>query len=397
MTFPEIEDWYVPSVTDTGAACEMADYAVGATNGCSRAEVWEDPNSVYVSARNEIDHSVVIGGGEYQAGTYSFSNPAASYRLDTWSDKINTHVVKPASVADAGLDLATLKISQDGAVAAAYGAEWVETWNSLVSRDGMGRPDRGDTADLWAEVDRAERVLAGDPDGDTAALESALAGAIEVGEATDSGQGEIDAALAALTDALEPLLPEAPGKVVLSDDNRQDGLRGGSFTVTANMWWGPNGTEFRLYEDGELVEEVELDDRSPKAQRIAIPVEGRPNGTYRYTCELENAGGVTECAPHTVVVDAASPGVPVLSSDNWDRDGVYTVTANMWWGTNATSWVLTEDGAEVASGELEDGTPAAQQVKVPLTGRTSGSHVYVMTFANALGETASKPLTVRVD
>jgi len=40
--------------------------------------------------------------------------------------------------------------------------------------------------------------------------------------------------------------------------------------------------------------------------------------------------------------------------------------------------------------------PAAQRVRVALTGGTSGSHEYVVEFSNAAGTTASRPLTVRV-
>lgn len=197
MLYPEIDDWYVPRVTETGKDCQKADYAVAATNGCSRATVWEDPNSLYVPARNVVDRSVVIGGGEFKASSVTFANPTATYRLSTWSDRINANLVKPATVADAGLDEESLAFSQDGAVAQAYGSAWVETWNSLVSRDGMGRPERGDTTALWAAVDRAERVLAEEPRG-AAALRQAIARAEAVGYATDSDQASIDKAVAKL-------------------------------------------------------------------------------------------------------------------------------------------------------------------------------------------------------
>ena len=398
ILFPEIEDWYIPRVAETGEECQADDYAVDATNGCSRATVWEDPDSLYVPARVEIDHSVIIGGGEYQPSTAHFADPDVEYTLATWSEAINTNLVQPDSVDAAGFDLGTMQFSTDGAVAESFGAEWVQSWNSLVSPTGdMGRPDRGDATDLWAAVAQAEELLAGEPDGDTAALEEALAEAIEVAGRTDASQAEIDAAHDALQAELEALLPPAPDQPVLSDDNAEDGLRGGSFTITANLWWGQNGTSFRLFEDGELITEVPLADDTPRAQEVTVPIEGRTDGEYTYTCELENAGGVTECDPHTVVVDAAAPAEPVLSHDNWDGDGDYTIAADLWWGTNATSWALTEDGEEIATGELEENTPDAQHVEVPLTGRDSGTWTYVITFSNDLGSTESQPLTVTVD
>jgi hypothetical protein len=140
MVFPEITDWYVPRVTSTGEDCKAAHYAVGATNGCDRATVWEDPDSLYVPARNVIDHSVIIGGGEYRAGSSTFADPDATYRLDTWSDRINTNLSKPASLEAAGLDLATLKFGYRGEVAKTFGRDWVATWNRLVTREDIGLP-----------------------------------------------------------------------------------------------------------------------------------------------------------------------------------------------------------------------------------------------------------------
>ncbi|MGE9349885.1 right-handed parallel beta-helix repeat-containing protein [Isoptericola variabilis] len=138
ILFPEIDDWYVPRVTATGVDCRAADY--GVAEGCDRATVWEDPDSLYVPARNVLDRSVIIGGGEYEFGQSSFADPDATYRLDTWSDRINTNLSKPGSVEAAGLDLATLKFSPRGEVAQTLGRDWVATWNRLVTLDGVGRP-----------------------------------------------------------------------------------------------------------------------------------------------------------------------------------------------------------------------------------------------------------------
>lgn len=398
ILFPEIDDWYVPRAQDSGEICRADNYSTTGTNGCTRATVWENPNSLYVPARNEIDHSVIIGGGEYQGSTAHFSDPTAEYTLSDWSDKINTNLVKPDSVASAGFDLASMQFSGSGDVAASFGTEWVQRWNSLVSPVGeMGRPARGDTTDLWETVDRAEEFLDTDPDVDTSALETALEAAITVGYRTDASQAEIDAARQDLISALDAILPPAPAQAVLSDDNAQDGINGGSYTITANLWWGQNGTTFRLFENGEQIAEIPLEDETPSAQEVSVPIEGRPDGEYTYTCELSNLGGVTPCDPHTVVVDAASPAQPVLSHDNWDGDGAYTISADLWWGTNATSWSLSEDGEEVATGELDAHTPDAQHVEVELTDRSSGVHRYVMTFQNELGSTDSKVLEVEVE
>ena len=133
------------------------------------------------------------------------------------------------------------------------------------------------------------------------------------------------------------------------------------------------------------------------AQVAALQVDGRKNGTYVYTGELVNSKGVTATTSTTVKVVHAAPAVPVVSHDDHDRDGTFTATANLWWGTNATSYRFELDGAVVGAGELAAATPGAQSASVQLTGVAPGEHSLIAVFANANGETASKPvkLTVR--
>ncbi|MEU9593145.1 hypothetical protein AB0D84_25955 [Streptomyces sp. NPDC048193] len=141
ISYPQVARWYVPRVTATGRDCTAADYSTAGTNGCSRATVWDDPDSVYVPSGVEVDHAVVVGGGSgFVETTAAFTQPAAEYGVSRWSDKVNTHVLAAASVADTGLDLGTLKFSGSGAVAGAYGSAWVAEWNRHVTSEGIGRP-----------------------------------------------------------------------------------------------------------------------------------------------------------------------------------------------------------------------------------------------------------------
>jgi hypothetical protein len=189
----------------------------------------------------------------------------------------------------------------------------------------------------------------------------------------------------------------APGKGTLSSTSgRETGLHDGTYAIAMNLWWGENGTVFRLYENGRLVGTKLLAADSPSAQYASVSVTGKPNGRYEYTGELVNSKGVTATTPVTVVVNAANPGSVVLSHDNWDGDGSFTVTGDLWWGTNGTSYTLFENGVAVASGAVKAASPRAQKVSVPLTGRPVGDHVYRMEFANAAGATSSAPITVTV-
>jgi len=189
----------------------------------------------------------------------------------------------------------------------------------------------------------------------------------------------------------------APGRGVLSsDDGWDDGRRDGAFTLTMNLWWGENASLLKVFRDGELIARVPLERATPAAQRATVPITGLGDGTHVFTAELVNSRGATPTAPLTVRVTDAKPGTPALAHDNWSGDGSFTVTANLWWGTNATSYRFREDGVVIAEGELEAASPAAQRATLPVDDRAPGEYVYIVEFANAAGVTTSAPITVRV-
>ena len=189
----------------------------------------------------------------------------------------------------------------------------------------------------------------------------------------------------------------APGKPELSSDSgHAAGLKDGNYSVTMNMWWGNNGSRFKLYENGVLIADRKLTDASPAAQSVKTSVTGKANGTYTYTCELINGFGTTTCKPLAVVITDASPGTPALSHDNWDGDGSYRVTMNMWWGTNATAYRLYENGVLIDSQSLTAASPQAQKAVTILAGRAVGEYKYHCELVNAAGVASSKTLTVHV-
>ncbi|THF73717.1 chitinase N-terminal domain-containing protein [Cohnella fermenti] len=194
-----------------------------------------------------------------------------------------------------------------------------------------------------------------------------------------------------------PLATGAPGKPALSDDNGWDnGLRDGSYKVTMNVWWGNNGTEYKLYENGVLIADESLSDASPNAQSATVAVAGRANGTYVYTCELINVFGSASCDPYTVTVVDANPGKPALSHNNWDGDGNYTISANLWWGTNGSEYKLYENGILIDEQALTEATPGGQHAETAIAGRAAGTYEYKAEWINAAGATVSDTLTVNV-
>jgi levanase len=188
-----------------------------------------------------------------------------------------------------------------------------------------------------------------------------------------------------------------PSRGTLSHDNGWDtGLADGDYNVTMNLYRGENGSTFRLFENGALVATVPLAYGGTAAQQAKVPITGKQNGVYVYTGELVNTKGVTATTSVTVKVTQATPGKPVLSHDNTDGDGRFTLTANMWWGTNATSYRFYEASTVIAEGSLVAATPGPQSATTTVEGAAIGKHTYRVEFINAAGATSSAPMTVTV-
>lgn len=188
-----------------------------------------------------------------------------------------------------------------------------------------------------------------------------------------------------------------PAKAVLSDDNGHDtGLKDGDYTVTMNLWHGSNASQFILLEDGREISRQNLVSVSPAAQQARVQVSGKKNGTYEYHGVLVNAAGSTKTQVLKVKVTDANPGTPVLSAKAGSAPGELTLTTDMWWGTNATSYQLFENGKLVDSQELAAATPSAQRVVTVLSDRKPGTYEYQVKLGNDAGESSSKIRSVRV-
>lgn len=195
----------------------------------------------------------------------------------------------------------------------------------------------------------------------------------------------------------QPNAAAAPGIPTLSDDNGYDtGLRDGDYKVTMNLWWGNNGSEFRLYEDGVLIQTVPLTEATPSMQTASVAIAGKANGVYTYVGELVNASGVSQSEPLRVTVTEASPGKPVLSHDNWDGDGSYRISANLWWGKNAAEYRLYENGVLIDTQALIDASPGMQQAGTDIHDRAPGTYEYYAEWINAAGVTQSDRIQVHV-
>ncbi|WP_158560401.1 Ig-like domain-containing protein [Paenibacillus contaminans] len=189
-----------------------------------------------------------------------------------------------------------------------------------------------------------------------------------------------------------------PGKPSLSDDNGHDtGIMDGDYKVTMNLWWGNNGTIYNLYENDVRIDTQMLTDSSPSAQSTVTSITYRMNGTYRYVAELVNAFGTTRSDVLTVRVTDAAPAKPVLSHDNWDGDGSFQVSMNMWWGTNGSMYRLYENGVLIDTQMLTDRTPQAQSAVTSIHGKQAGVYEYRCELVNNAGTVSSETMIVAVN
>lgn len=211
--------------------------------------------------------------------------------------------------------------------------------------------------------------------------------------------GTSSTAITVESTATEPESPavRAPGTPMLSHNNGfVNGLLGGSYTVSMNMWWGENATSYKLYEDGVLVDSQKLTYNAPWAQFAQTKITGKTNGTYTYVAELANDKGVTRSQTLTVRVTDALPGKGVLSHDNWDVDGSYKVMMNLWWGTNAAEYRLYENDELIDTQSLKASTPLPQFAVTAVKGKASGTYTYRAELVNDAGVTTTNTIKVKV-
>lgn len=93
---------------------------------------------------------------------------------------------------------------------------------------------------------------------------------------------------------------------------------------------------------------------------------------------------------------AGLPGLPKLTHNNWEKKNHYTITMNMWYGNNGTTWRLYENERLILTQELTDNSPAAQTAAVQLKEKEIGRYVYRCELINSFGQSASDPITVAV-
>ncbi|MEO3754150.1 right-handed parallel beta-helix repeat-containing protein [Streptomyces sp. B6B3] len=128
--YPNISDWYVPADASGEPCAEIG------TTECTMAEVWENPDSVYVPAHNVLSHSVLI-----DTGGFAYTDDADGLSMKTFNPDFESHSVSGDAAADFAFDPETGRFdprttslnTTDG-----FGRSWVREWNRDFTLEGIG-------------------------------------------------------------------------------------------------------------------------------------------------------------------------------------------------------------------------------------------------------------------
>ncbi len=102
-----------------------------------------------------------------------------------------------------------------------------------------------------------------------------------------------------------------------------------------------------------------------------------------------NSTSPTSTPGATAVGAPAKPSIAITAVTGSSTD--YDVTWNIWYGTNATSWQLLENGQTIASAPIAANSPNAQTATYRVTGKTYGAYSYTVIVTNSAGSTSSDP------
>lgn len=97
---------------------------------------------------------------------------------------------------------------------------------------------------------------------------------------------------------------------------------------------------------------------------------------------------------------AAAPAQGVLSTtQGWSdglADGYFNVAMNNWWGSNATSYALYQNGKLIYTEPLLNNGTSAQSATMAISGLPNGTYVYTGVLTNSAGSTSTSSMTVNV-
>ncbi|MFD0587192.1 S8 family serine peptidase [Paenibacillus sp. GCM10027627] len=91
----------------------------------------------------------------------------------------------------------------------------------------------------------------------------------------------------------------APAAPALSHTNQNQSK---NYSVKWTIWWGNNGSSWKLIENNVVIHHAALTDNSPQSQTASYAFTNKAAGTYVYKVEVTNKYGTTSSSTVTVVV-----------------------------------------------------------------------------------------------
>ncbi|MCW9015662.1 MAG: hypothetical protein OQJ89_01725, partial [Kangiellaceae bacterium] len=186
------------------------------------------------------------------------------------------------------------------------------------------------------------------------------------------------------------------------------------YTITWNMWWGTNGNEWRLIQNGQVIHTATLQPNGQNAQSASLQLSAVEEGNYAYKVSLCIVEGAQESCAESPVKniqvgagnsgsDLKKPATPTLDNIQGNLDlSIGTVSPeikwNKWSGESGSIWHVNQNNVRVYSQNI---SPASQQSgshQINLT--TEGDYVFKIELCNQdlqqelCSESASETVTV---
>lgn len=131
---------------------------------------------------------------------------------------------------------------------------------------------------------------------------------------------------------------------------------------------------------------------SKVAKGISLLVSLGIVGTQLLTTGMEVSAAEENVKANVAILaqTANTTGVPAqgsLSKEKWDGETDYTISMNLWWGNNADSWRIYENGKLVAEEPLVNNSPNPQKAEMKFTNKPNGNYEYTVELVNSFGVT----------
>lgn len=122
----------------------------------------------------------------------------------------------------------------------------------------------------------------------------------------------------------------------------------------------------------------------------ALEEKQKEKNTYKILNDNSYVLNTKKINQKSLKTPTTAPSAFQLSKDNWDGSPNYTISMDMWYGTNGDMWKLYENGKLVHEGKLVNNSPNPQHAEVKFTNKKNGTYTYTAELINSVGVAKSK-------